>query len=93
MIMAQVTLYATRVCPYCVMAERYLRRAGVESIHKILVDENPRERAVMMERTRRRTVPQIFIGTTHVGGYDDLVALDQAGGLAPLLNPTSESQG
>ena len=77
-------MYATGFCPYCIMAERLLQSKGVE-IEKIRVDLDPRRRVEMMERTRRRTVPQIYIGETHVGGYDDLAALDSAGQLDPLL--------
>lgn len=83
--MAKVTMYATGVCPYCVMAERLLRAKGVAEIEKIRVDLDPARRTEMMERTGRRTVPQIYVGERHVGGYDDLAALDHAGGLDPLL--------
>jgi len=83
--MAKVRMYSTQVCPYCQMAERLLRGKGVTEIEKILIDKDPEQRAVMMEKTGRRTVPQIYIGETHVGGYDDLAALDRAGGLDPLL--------
>jgi glutaredoxin 3 len=83
--MTAVTLYGTGVCPYCIMAERYLAKKGVTTLEKIRVDLDRAQMAVMMERTGRRTVPQIFINNTHVGGYDDLVALDHAGGLDPLL--------
>ncbi|MCG1055792.1 glutaredoxin 3 [Mycetohabitans sp. B5] len=83
--MSKVVMYSTQVCPYCQMAERLLRSRGVEHIEKVLIDRNPERRAEMMERTGRRTVPQVFIGQTHVGGYDDLSALDRAGGLMPLL--------
>jgi glutaredoxin 3 len=83
--MADVVMYSTGVCPYCVQAERLLAAKGVRDIRKIRVDEDPARRDEMIERTGRRTVPQIFIGDTHVGGYDDLAALDRAGGLAPLL--------
>lgn len=83
--MAKVRMYSTQVCPYCQMAERLLRSKGVAEIEKILIDRDPEQRAVMMEKTGRRTVPQIYIGDTHVGGYDDLAALDRAGGLDPLL--------
>ena len=83
--MADVVMYSTGVCPYCVQAERLLAAKGVREITKIRVDEDPARRDEMIERTGRRTVPQIFIGGTHVGGYDDLAALDRAGGLAPLL--------
>jgi glutaredoxin 3 len=83
--MAKVTMYATGVCPYCVMAERLLRAKGVAEIEKIRVDLDPAPRTEKMERTGRRTVPQIYVGERHVGGYDDLAALDRAGGLDPLL--------
>lgn len=83
--MAKVRMYSTRVCPYCQMAERLLRSKGVAEIDKILIDVDPALRTEMMEKTGRRTVPQIYIGETHVGGYDDLAALDRAGGLEPLL--------
>jgi len=78
-------MYCTAVCPYCVRAEQLLQRKGVSNIQKIRVDLEPERRQEMMERTGRRTVPQIFIGETHVGGFDDLAALDHAGGLDPLL--------
>jgi len=84
--MATVTMYCTAVCPYCVRAEMLLKQRGVSEITKIRIDTNPSERDAMMTRTGRRTVPQIFIGDTHVGGYDDLAALDRANGLMPLLN-------
>jgi len=77
-------MYATGYCPYCTMAERLLRAKGVE-IDKIRVDLEPERRVEMMERTQRRTVPQIYVGEVHVGGYDDLSALDRAGKLDPLL--------
>lgn len=80
----RVLMYATGYCGYCTMAERLLVSKGVE-IEKVRVDLEPERRAEMMERSQRRTVPQIFIGDTHVGGYDDLAALDRAGGLDPLL--------
>ena len=82
---APVMMYATGVCPYCVQAERLLRAKGVSEIAKVRVDLEPARRAEMMAKTGRRTVPQIYIGDTHVGGYDDLVALEHAGKLAPLL--------
>ncbi|MDA0189071.1 MAG: glutaredoxin 3 [Proteobacteria bacterium] len=82
----RVLMYSTAVCPYCVRAEKLLRERGVAEIEKIRVDLDPDRRAEMMERTGRRTVPQIFIGKTHVGGCDDLIALDQAGKLLPLLS-------
>ncbi len=84
--MQKVTMYCTAVCPYCVAAERLLQSRGVETIDKIRIDERPELREDMMSRTGRRTVPQIYIGDTHVGGFDDLSALDKAGGLMPLLN-------
>ncbi|MGE8548859.1 glutaredoxin 3 [Alcaligenes sp. WGS1538] len=84
--MAKVTMYSTMVCPYCVRAEMLLKQRGVTEIDKILIDREPEQRAIMMERTGRRTVPQIYIGDTHVGGYDDLAALDREGGLLPLLS-------
>lgn len=83
--MAKVTMYTTGVCPYCIQAERLLKAKGVTEIDKLRVDLEPQLRATMMQRTGRRTVPQIYIDDFHVGGYDDLVALDRAGGLAPLL--------
>jgi len=83
--MAAVSMYCTAICPYCVMAERLLVSKGVTAIDKVRVDLEPAKRAEMMERTGRRTVPQIYIGDTHVGGYDDLAALDHAGKLDPLL--------
>jgi glutaredoxin 3 len=82
---ARVVMYSTAVCPYCVMAERLLKSKGVEQIEKIRVDLQPEQRAEMMQKTGRRTVPQIYIGDTHVGGFDDLSALDHAGKLDPLL--------
>lgn len=85
--MPQVTMYCTAVCPYCIRAEALLRQRGVADIHKIHIDRDPAQRAVMMERTGRRTVPQIYIDDRHIGGYDDLAALDRAGGLLPLLQP------
>lgn len=78
-------MYATGWCPYCIQAERLLRAKGVQEINKIRVDLEPELRQKMMQLTGRRTVPQIYIGEVHVGGYDDLVALDRAGGLDPLL--------
>ena len=83
---APVTMYATGSCPYCQMAERLLRTKGVTALEKIRVDLEPARRAEMVGRTGRRTVPQIYIGTTHVGGYDDLAALDEAGQLDALLH-------
>lgn len=83
---AAVLMYTTAVCPYCQRAERLLEARGVTHIERVRVDLEPRRRVEMMERTGRRTVPQIYIGETHVGGFDDLAALDRAGGLLPLLN-------
>lgn len=83
-----VTMYTTAMCPYCVQAERLLLAKGVQQIAKIRVDLDPGERATMMEKTGRRTVPQIYIGDFHVGGFDDLVTLDRAGRLDPLLAGT-----
>ena len=85
---AAVRMYLTGSCPYCVMAERLLRAKGVTAIEKIRVDLEPARVREMIERTGRRTVPQIYIGATHVGGYDDLAALDEAGELDPLLQTT-----
>jgi glutaredoxin 3 len=79
-------MYTTAVCPYCIQAKKVLKQKGVEQIEEIRVDANPEERLKMMELTGRRTVPQIFIGSTHVGGCDDLMALDSKGGLLPMLN-------
>lgn len=81
----RVLMYSTAVCPYCVRAEQLLRARGVTEIEKIRIDLDPAQREAMMQKTGRRTVPQIYIGETHVGGCDDLIALDQAGGLLPLL--------
>ena len=78
-------MYSTGVCPYCQMAERLLHSKGVATIDKVRVDLEPERRVEMMEKTGRRTVPQIYIGETHVGGYDDLAALDRAGKLDELL--------
>jgi glutaredoxin 3 len=80
-----ITMYTTAMCPYCVRAERFLQSKGITEIVKLRVDLDPELRATMMERTGRRTVPQIYIGDFHVGGYEDLVALDRAGGLASRL--------
>ena len=82
---APIRMYTSAYCPYCTQAERLLRGRGVEDIEMIRVDLEPARRVEMMERTGRRSVPQIYIGEVHVGGFDDLVALDRAGGLAPLL--------
>jgi glutaredoxin 3 len=84
--MQHVKMYTTAVCPYCIRAKQILKSKGVDAIEEVRVDMNPQERMKMMEITGRRTVPQIFIGDTHVGGCDDLVALDSQGGLMPLLD-------
>ena len=84
--MQAVKMYTTAVCPYCIQAKRLLQSRGVTQIEEVRVDTQPQERMKMMELTGRRTVPQIFIGDTHVGGCDDLMALDGKGGLLPLLN-------
>ena len=84
--MAKVVMYSTGVCPFCLMAERLLKSKGVADIEKIRVDLQPERREEMMQRTGRRTVPQIYVGERHVGGYDDLAALDRAGALDPLLS-------
>ncbi|WP_395667488.1 glutaredoxin 3 [Rhodoferax sp.] len=84
--MQNVKMFSTATCPYCIQAKRLLQSKGVAHIDEIRVDLNPGERNRMVELTGRRTVPQIFIGETHVGGCDDLVALDSRGGLVPLLS-------
>ncbi len=84
--MPAVKMYTTQVCPYCNRAKALLKQRGVAEIEEVRIDLDPAQRLQMMEITGRRTVPQIFIGDTHVGGCDDLVALDQRGGLLPLLN-------
>lgn len=83
--MPKITMYATAVCPYCIRAEALLKSKGVTAIDKIRVDLDPSIKDEMIAKTGRRTVPQIYIGERHVGGYDDLAALDRAGGLDPLL--------
>jgi glutaredoxin 3 len=83
--MPNITMYATAVCPYCINAERLLMSKGVLEINKIRIDLQPEKRDEMMQRTGRRTVPQIYIDDRHIGGFDDLRALDLAGGLDPLL--------
>jgi len=83
--MNRVKIYTTAVCPYCVQAKQILKARGVVELEEIRVDTDPAQRLKMMELTGRRTVPQIFIGQTHVGGCDDLMALDARGGLLPLL--------
>ena len=80
-----VTMYSTAVCPYCIRAESFLKSKGVTDIAKVRVDLDPARRVEMMEKTGRRTVPQIYVGDVHVGGFDELVALDRAGKLEPLL--------
>jgi glutaredoxin 3 len=83
--MNPVRMYTTQVCPYCIRAKALLKQRGVTEIEEIRVDLDPAQRDRMIQLTGRRTVPQIFIGETHVGGCDDLMALDGRGGLAPLL--------
>jgi glutaredoxin 3 len=89
--MPTITMYSTATCPFCIQAERYLKAKGVAAIEFIRVDLDPAQRRTMMERTGRRTVPQIYVGAFHVGGYEDLVALDHAGRLEPLLAGTPAS--
>ena len=84
--MQAVKIYTTGSCPYCIQAKQLLKERGVTRLDEIRVDLVPAERQKMMQATGRRTVPQIFIGTTHVGGCDDLMALDERGGLMPLLS-------
>jgi glutaredoxin 3 len=84
--MKTVKMYTTAVCPFCIRAKQILKAKGVEQIDEIRIDVQADERIRMMELTGRRTVPQIFIGDTHVGGCDDLMALDSRGGLLPLLS-------
>ena len=84
--MSKVVMYTTGHCPYCSRAEMLLTQRGVTEIEKIRIDVDAEQRTLMMERTGRRTVPQIYIGDTHVGGFDDLSALDREGKLMPLLN-------
>ncbi len=83
--MAKLVMYCTGTCPYCTMAERLLMQKGITDIEKIRIDLDPSQRETMMEKTGRRTVPQIYVDGFHVGGYDDLYALDKAGKLDPLL--------
>jgi glutaredoxin 3 len=83
--MTHVKMYTTAICPYCIQAKALLKRRGVEQLEEIRIDLVPGEREHMMQITGRRTVPQIFVGDTHVGGCDDLMALDAKGGLVPLL--------
>jgi glutaredoxin 3 len=91
MIMAKVLMYCTAVCPYCVRAEHLLKRKGVQEIEKVRVDLEPGLRHAMMEKTGRRTVPQIYINGTHVGGYEDLASMDQDGELDHLLSKSGLS--
>jgi glutaredoxin 3 len=84
--MVKVTMYCTEVCPYCVRAEHLLKKRGVTEIEKIRIDLLPEQRDIMVAKTGRRTVPQIYIGEHHVGGFDDMAELDSQGGLIPLLN-------
>jgi len=86
--MQTVKMFSTQVCPFCTEAKALLKQRGVATIEEIRIDADPSQRATMVALTGRRTVPQIFIGDTHVGGCDDLVALDQRGGLLPLLAGT-----
>ncbi|MDR3479135.1 MAG: glutaredoxin 3 [Burkholderiaceae bacterium] len=81
----RVLMYSSGTCPYCTMAERLLKAKGVDAIEKIRIDLDPQQRGEMMQKTGRRTVPQIYIGDTHVGGFDDLSALDREGKLDALL--------
>jgi glutaredoxin 3 len=83
--MQAVKMYTTAVCPYCIRAKSILKNKGVSVIEEIRIDQDPEAMKRMMDITGRRTVPQIFIGSTHVGGCDDLMALDSAGGLVPML--------
>lgn len=86
--MSRIVMYTTAVCPYCVAAKNFLKSRGAEW-EEVRVDIDPARRQEMMDRARRTSVPQIFIGDTHVGGYDDMIALDRAGGLKPLLESQS----
>ena len=83
--MARVLIYCTASCPYCQAADRLLERKGVKDIERVRVDLEPARRAEMQQKSGRRTVPQIFVGSHHVGGFDDLYLLDRTGGLDPLL--------
>ena len=89
--MTNIVMYTTAVCPYCINAERLLNSKGVKEINKIRIDLQPELRQDMMQKTGRRTVPQIYIGDQHIGGFDDLRALDMAGGLDKLLAPLLSS--
>ncbi len=84
--MVKVIMYSTETCPYCVRAEQLLKKRGVTEIEKIRIDLLSEQRDIMMAKTGRRTVPQIYIGDFHVGGFDDMAELDSQGGLVPLLN-------
>ncbi|WP_428415437.1 glutaredoxin 3 [Methylibium sp.] len=86
-----VKMFTTQVCPFCIRAKALLKQRGVEQIEEIRIDLDPVQRDAMMQATGRRTVPQIFIGDTHVGGCDELIALDQRGGLMPLLQLQSQA--
>jgi glutaredoxin 3 len=83
--MVKVFMYSTAICPYCIAAEKLFKSKGVEHVEKIRIDQEPARKDEMIQRTGRRTVPQIFINDHHVGGFDDLSALDRSGGLMPLL--------
>ena len=85
--MSEVIIYSTAICPYCVAAKNFLKSRGA-SYTEVRIDSDPVARALMMEKTRRTSVPQIFINGTHVGGYEELVALDRSGGLRPMLEAT-----
>ena len=87
--MAKIVMYCTETCPYCVRAEHLLNRKGVRDIEKIRVDLQPELRDVMIQKTGRRTVPQIYINGEYVGGYDDMASLDHAGKLDEMLNITA----
>ena len=87
--MPPIKMYTTAVCPYCVRAKNILKSKGVEHIEEVRIETDPSQLAHMMSITGRRTVPQIFIGDVHVGGCDDLIALDGRGGLQPLLHPST----
>ena len=88
--MTPVKMYTTQVCPYCLRAKALLKQRGVAAIEEIRIDLDPAQRDQMVALTGRRTVPQIFIGGAHIGGCDDLIELDQRGGLLPLLQPQSQ---
>ena len=85
--MSLITLYTTAICPYCIAARRFLAQRGLE-FREIRVDTEPQRRVEMRERSRRHTVPQIFVGEQHVGGFDDMIALDRQGGFMPMLEGT-----